>query len=116
MPVENIPSNEIVIRDHIGYSAYSYSLNLSAAKALLNDNYPLHTVADDWPTWDKNSVIDLYNSNPKICWHNNAASGFNSVVAGINDENIRSKSESTLKRKIVKGLGIIYESIYRKIR
>lgn len=85
MPVKNSESNEIAIRNHADYSACSYCLNLAAANALLKDNYPLHTFADDWPNWDKHKVIELYNSNPKVCWHNNAASGFNSTL--VDDKN-----------------------------
>lgn len=115
MPIENNNSNEVAIRDHHGVSACSYCLNLAAAKALFNDNYPMHTVADDWPFWDKYGIIELYNSNPKVCWHNNAASCFNSTIAEINNggnNKIGSQWKSSIRRKCLKGIGIIYEWLY----
>ncbi len=115
MPVETDKTNEPVIRDHIAYSACSYCLNLAAAKALLKDNFPVHTFADDWPTWNKLKIIELYNSNPKVCWHNNAASGFNSTIVGINREENGWGKEYSVRRKILKGLSLIYESLYSKL-
>lgn len=116
MPIEDIQSNAIAIRDHHFTSACSYCLNLAAAKTLLKDNYPMHTVADDWPHWDKRGIIELYNSNPKVCWHNNVASGFQSTISGINKENRFENAPkfcATVQRKFFKGLGKIYEVIFK---
>lgn len=114
LPNEGI-TDTIAIRDHGMTSACSYCLNLTAAKALLKDNYPMHTVADDWPYWDKKGIIELYNSNPKVCWHNNAASGFNSTITGINGEIKESKHHrffASIQRKIFKGIGKLYDKIF----
>lgn len=111
MPVESLKSNEIAIRDHEDYSACSYCLNLAAAKALLKDNYPLHTFADDWPNWDKYKVIELYNSNPKVCWHNNAASGFSSSIVLLNSQ-LSGGAFAASKRKLLKCAGILYELFF----
>ncbi len=119
MPIEGNLDGEIVAsRDNSEFSACSYCLTLEAAKALLKDNFPINTYADNWPRWCKYGIIELYNSHPRVCWHNNAASGFTSVIAETNKKE-KKENEPTffavLNRKLTKGFGQIYEMIYRKI-
>ena len=69
-----------VVKANGGTAACSYVLTLSAAKALLNENYPLVTPSDHWFRWVRYGIIELYNCDTKVCWHNNAASGFSSTI------------------------------------
>ncbi len=112
---ENVPA----IRIDGDVSACSYCLNLAAAKSLLNRNYPVRTVADDWSLWSKNKVIELYRSNLKVCWHNNAAMGFASSVINVSGvKNVQTYHRvahlwNTLKRKSLKAIGRVVDNILR---
>lgn len=95
------------IRDNSKTSACSYCLNLPAAKALLKDNFPIKTVADAWPRWSKIGLVNVYDSNPKVCWHNNSASGFNSVIA----EQDRMKNDANMISRSIQIIGRIIGTI-----
>lgn len=62
-------------------SACSYCLTLAAAKNILKENYPMKVPSDWWFRWAKKGIIELYDCEKQVCWHNNAASGFSSVIA-----------------------------------
>ncbi len=67
-------------RSYENTSACSYCITLAGAKALLNANYPLRTMSDNWPRFTKLNIVELYDTDKKVCWHNNAASGFSSTI------------------------------------
>lgn len=82
-----------IFRSYDSTSACSYCLNLTAAKTLLSINYPLEAPCDHWPRWcQKNGKIELYDVNPKVCWHNNGYTGFSSVIVSEEDKSPRSGS------------------------
>lgn len=93
------------IRSVKDMSACSYCLTLEAARALLKHNYPIVTVADNWPRWTKLELIELYDLNQKVCWHNNVASGF-TTRAGCKGFTIN-KFHSILKRVYHKPLRLV---------
>lgn len=74
-------TNSGVVKVRTGTFACSYVLTLAAAKALIKENFPLVTPSDVWARWDKYGIIQLYVCDTKVCWHNNAASGFISTIA-----------------------------------
>lgn len=89
-----------IIRSHDNTSACSYCINIKAAKALLDTNYPIHAPIDYWHRWDRYKVVELYDCFKKVCWHNNEASGFVSV---INPVNSRKKNKILYVNKIFRG-------------
>ncbi len=100
-------------------SACSYCINLAAAKSLLKGNYPVRTVADDWSLWSKFKVIELYSSNLKVCWHNNAATGFTSSVinmSGVEKNQTYYRAAhlyNVFTRKALKAVGRVVDYIFR---
>lgn len=94
-------------------AACSYCITLAGAKVLLKENYPINTVADSWYRWERLGLIELYNSNPKVCWHNNAASGFTSVIVREDNNKINWNSiPRRISRKILKGIGAIVDVLF----
>lgn len=104
-----------VVRVHSDTSACSYCLTLSAAKVLLSENYPMITPSDWWPRWDKYGIIELYNCCNKVCWHNNAASGFVSVIS----QSASKRSDSivvNIYTKITRLIGVIIDKLWMFVR
>ncbi|GAA6255924.1 hypothetical protein F070042J6_17760 [Bacteroides sp. f07] len=80
---------------------------------LLKENYPMVTPSDWWPRWDKYGIIELYNCNTKVCWHNNAESGFTSVIS--QSESKKTENMVSLWRKlyhkVMRLIGIVIDNV-----
>lgn len=114
LSAEGLESGDYVARrSHVDTSACSYCLTLCAAKALLKENYPMVTPSDWWPRWDKYGIIELYNCNTKVCWHNNAESGFTSVIS--QSESKKTENMVSLWRKlyhkVMRLIGIVIDNV-----
>jgi len=95
-------------------SACAYCITLAGAKAILKDNFPIKMVADSWEKWVSLGLIELYDSNPKVCWHNNNASGFTSVIVREDKNTIDWNSlPRRIIRKILKSIGAIVDYILK---
>jgi len=72
-----------------GAFAEGYVLTLSAARALLKDNFPVKTPADSWSYWVRKGIIDLYQTTPASCDQAWEQVGYQSDVtpdcAGVTD-------------------------------
>lgn len=77
------------------------------------------TPADFWSRWDKYGIIELYQSDIRVCWHNNAASGFTSGIAESNFKQVETVVLSLFRKlcyKVTRLIGVVIDKVWMFMR